>query len=368
MRTRDSILIALAAVAAATCGGPSEQIRISNATAEAFISVTVSGPSTMTPGATATFSAVGRTAAGTTADATSKVRWTTVDGNVLSITAAAQVASRAPGETQVVAALPSGVAGRLNVLVLPSGTFRLTGTVTDGGVALGSATVSVVSGIGSGSSATTVADGIYKLYGVAGDIQLQISAPGYTTSTQSLNVAASGVADFTIAPTNGTPNLTGTYAMTVTADSACAPPGSGPRTLPGDVRERHYIATMSQMGAKFQVTLGGADFVISNGRGNSFSGTVLAGRIQIRLNDGYYYGPYPDLFESLGNSRYISIDGAGTLTLTGADLSGTISGTYLLVNSPTNPATSNTEIGACYSQAGHPIALTRQTSTTRIRR
>jgi hypothetical protein len=361
-----AVLIFIATIGSTACGS-SEQHQISTAASDTVISVTVSGPASLAPGGTAAFSATGRTVSGSVVDVTSKVFWTTSDGTVLSISSLGQVTARKSGETQVVAAVTSTLSARMTVLVLPAGTYRLTGTVTDGGVPLPVATVSVVSGTGSGLSAITATDGTYRLYGVAGDIQLQVNAPGYVTSTQSLSIAANGVNDFSVTPTGGKPNLTGTYSMTVSANASCAPPGSALYTLPGDVRERHYIATISQMGAKFQVTLSGADFVLKLGRGNSFSGTVLGPSIQFRVNDGYYYGPYPDILESLGPNRYVLINGLGTLTLAGTDLTGAIDGTYVLVNSADALWVSGSVIGSCYSQAGHPVALIRQTSTTRIR-
>ncbi len=361
-----ALIVILGAATTAACG-PSEQTRITTQASQTVIIVTVSGPANVTPGSTSTYSAIGRTAAGTNVDITSKVFWTTGNSNVVLVNGAGQVTAKTPGETEIVAALTSTLSGKMTVLVLPAGTFRLTGTILDGGVPVPGATVSVTSGTGSGLSTTTLFDGTYRLYGVAGDVQLQITAPGYTTSTPPLIVAANGVADFTLSPVNGTPTLTNTYLMTLSADSACAAPGSGTFTLPGDVRERHYIATIAQTGPKFQIMLSGADFALSSGHGNSFSGTILGGQIQFRLNDGYYYGPYPDLLESLGNSRYVSVWGSGTLSLAGQDLTGAVTGGYGVFNSP-NLWTANTEIGMCFSKTGHPITLTRQTSTTRIRR
>jgi len=363
---RTTVFAVIFSAAAAAACGPSEQERITTQASQTVITVAVSGPANVTPGSTTAYSAVGRTAAGTNVDVTSKVFWTTGNSSVLIVNGAGQVTAKTSGETQVVAALTSTLSGRTTVLVLPAGTFRLTGTILDGGVPVPGATVSVISGTGSGLSATTTLDGSYRFYGVAGDVQLQITAPGYTTSTQPLSLTASGVADFTLTPVNGTPTLTNTYSMTIKADSACPAPGPA-FTLPGDVRERHYIATIAQTGPKFQIMLSGADFVMSNGHGNNFSGTIIGGQIQFRLNDGYYYGPYPDLVESIGSSRYVSVWGAGTLTLAGQDLTGVVDGGFGLFSSSSTWA-GGSEIGACYSRTGHPIVLTRQASTSRIRR
>jgi hypothetical protein len=358
-----AFVVILTASATLACG-PSEQDRVTTQASQSMISVAVAGPANVTPGSTIAYTAIGHTAAGANTDITSRVFWTTGSSGVLTVNGVGQATGKTPGETQIVAALTSTLSGRMTVLVLPAGTFRLTGTIVDGGVPVPGATVSVVSGTGSGSSAMTISDGTYRLYGVAGDVQLQISAPGYTASTQPLSVTANGVADFTLTPASGIPTLTNTYAMTISADSAC--PTSGAFTLPGDVRERHYTATISQTGPRFQITLGGAVFAMSSGRGNNFSGTILGGQIQFQMNDGYYYGPYPDILESLGGSRYLSIWGSGTLSLAGQDLTGVINGGYGVFNS-TN-IWGGGEIGACYSRTGHPITLTRQTSTSRIRR
>jgi carboxypeptidase family protein len=87
-----------------------------------------------------------------------------------------------------------------NVMVVPAGTFRLTGRVLVGGTPLAGATVSITSGTGTGATTTTDSDGQYRLYGVAGVVQVQIVDLKYISLQQSVTVSNNTVADFTLTP------------------------------------------------------------------------------------------------------------------------------------------------------------------------
>src|SRR6185436_12777007 len=107
-------------------------------------------------------------------------------------------------------------------------------------------------------------DGTYRLYGVAGPVEIQISKSGYDTIVRGLTVSGTDVASVTEIRQSVIPSLAGTYSLTLAAAGNCT-------ALPVEARSRTYSATVQQSGPVLTVTLGGADF---SSERNRFSGRV----------------------------------------------------------------------------------------------
>jgi len=359
MRTKpfSRFLIGLAAVLIACGKGVSTPTGV-------LQSLSVSGPTTVAPGATAAFTATGHLNNGTTEDYTTRVTWQSQDNTVISFQSPGQGTGGHAGETMIAAVFSASITAKQAVLVLPRGTFRLTGLVTASGVPVSGATVTVTAGVGQGLSTLTGADGQYRLYGVSGNVGVRVTKAGYWAEDEDLTVTQSSVADFALTPAGAPPNLSGTYSMVITASSAC--PLAGPWALPSDLRTRHYGATIVQNGLELQVTLSGSNFVVQNGHGNSFAARIDPTQITFQLGDGYYYSAYPDLLESVGGGRALLIDGNGTLVPTATGLAGHLDGNMDLGNLPLFG--DNWYVAGC-DYLNHDIALTRQqASPARIRR
>lgn len=88
-----------------------------------------------------------------------------------------------------------------STIVIPLGTYRLTGTVTESGLPVSKATVAVTSGIGTGLSVVTDLNGQYRIYGVAGAIDVTVSKDGYAPLVQPLVIATTSVVDVAIGKT-----------------------------------------------------------------------------------------------------------------------------------------------------------------------
>ena len=322
--------------------------------------LSIEGPSTIAPGATAAFVASGHMSDGSTQDYSSKVTGARRIKTVLSISSTGQATGRAGGETLVTAS-SSQISARANVIVIAPGTFRLTGRVVEFGAAVKDATVAVTSGIGTGLSTQTTLNGDYRLYGVAGEIQVTVTKDGYTPLVQTLMVAQETLADFEIAQTTSL-NLAGTYSMTIDASAGCQY-GAG---LPDDLKKRTYAATITQTGPLFRVELSGANFIDNNGLGHGFSGRAQAGLISFDIGDGYYT-PYPDIIESLGGNQAFVITGSGTMSQSGTDWAGLLSGELAM---GTLPVWSNSSWSKAWCSSSEiRVALTRQAaSASRIRR
>jgi hypothetical protein len=172
-------------------------------------SLTVSGPSSIAPGATGTFVAMAHFSDGTSADYSNNVGWSSTNLDVLNPGVGGQAVGRNVGEAQIKATdRLATTSASANVMVVPTGTFRLNGRVLSGTTPLAGATVSIASGTGMGATTTTDSDGQYRLYGVAGVVQVQVVELKYNSLQQSVTVTNNAVADFTLTPTPAAPSPT----------------------------------------------------------------------------------------------------------------------------------------------------------------
>ena len=172
-------------------------------------SLTISGPSSIAPGATGTFIATARFSDGTSADYTSNVGWSSTNLDVLTPGAGGHAIGHDVGEAVITATDRLGkTSASANVMVVPAGTFRLTGRVLSGGTPLAGATVSITSGTGTGATTTTDSDGQFRLYGVAGIVQVQVVDLKYNPLQQAVTVTDQTVADFMLTPASTPPSTT----------------------------------------------------------------------------------------------------------------------------------------------------------------
>src|SRR6476620_2496187 len=141
-------------------------------------SIRVEGPTAVPPGTKAQYTAIGQMSDGTTQDLTPTTAWRSSDTAVLSLTAGGEATGGKPGEA-VVAAENNARRSSVQVLVLAAGTHRLTGLVSDGGSPVAGATVDVLDGSRAVMSVRTDDQGIYRLYGLTGDVELRVRADGY---------------------------------------------------------------------------------------------------------------------------------------------------------------------------------------------
>jgi len=290
----------------------------------ALQSIQIQGPTTVAPGARAQFTVIGQISDGTTVDLTSASTWRSSDSAVLSIADNGEGAGVKAGEV-VLAAEKDAKRASLQVLVLAPGTFRVSGTVTDSGIPVAGATIDLLDGSRAAMTTQTDAQGIYRLYGLSGPIELRVRAPGYPEQIHVLTVTDDGHSDFALGPSAV---LSGSYDLTITADSAACPQ-SARNALPADLRTRTYQATIAQAGPQLSVKLNGTSLTAG-----SFSGTVNGGVATFDIHgitsSFYYYYLYfdrsLDLVEQLSPSGFLVISGKATATVAPGGLSGTLQG------------------------------------------
>jgi hypothetical protein len=251
------------------------------------------------------------------------VRWSNPFSNVLQVTTAGLATGRSAGEAPLFASF-GGRSASANVLVLPANTFRLSGFVRDFGFGVPDVTVSVISGTGSGLTTRTASDGSYRLFGVAGSLELQIKKEGYGNARATLDVAEHRAHDLSIVLVGTRGAYAGAYTLTIRAE--------GPCVVDSELRERRYDAGLVQEGGRVTLSLTGGQFIMNGGRGNGFSGYLDgSGNFRFPISDAvvvtdwyYYYDTYTgsfDIAERVGN-RSLLVDG----TAFASDADGRITG------------------------------------------
>jgi hypothetical protein len=230
---------------------------------------------------------------GSSADFTQKVQWSAVPASVLTISDKGQATGLTVGDATIRATVPGypSVTAMFPTVVLPPDTYRLVGKVLESGLPVATAAVVILSGVGAGVSATTDAAGEYRVYGVAGPIQVKVTKAGYDDLVKTFTAVQNDVLDFPDAhQTAGIPSLTGTYTLTVTADPACATYSSRAFAgLPADfLQPRSYAVSVTQDGPTVTVTLTGGAIVPQD---NHFTGRIGPDSIDFSIGWGYFgYG------------------------------------------------------------------------------
>jgi hypothetical protein len=269
----------------------------------------INGPASITPGQSAQLSVTAHLADGTqkTGLGAASVVWRSSNTAVLSVNPAGMLSPTASqGEATVTAQLRLGDGplrqGSREFVVLPAGTFRLVGRITEDQaspvIPIAGARVEVASGA---PFAITDASGSFRLYGVPPTADIRVSAPGYATQTYPVQLSANSTQNFTIALSGPRPDLSGNYTLFIDATSSCS---SG---LTATLQHRSYLATITQSDINLEVQLTEPRFnVDSSGHGNHFSGTTAGGVSTFKLdffvpaNYYYYYSLVPASYPSIG--------------------------------------------------------------------
>jgi hypothetical protein len=229
-----------------------------------FSSLTLTAPSEIAPGESIQLTAKVVRLDGSVEDVTSQAQWTVGSStSVLSLTPTG-LATAADRGIGVVTARFAGLAAEATILILPRGTFRLSGRITADTAGLNGVRVAVVEGIGRGLTADTDASGHYDLFGVAGPVRVQARSDSYLDDVQSIDVAAHRSLDFALRASRPRDDYSGLYTLTLIA-GGCA------GRYPEAGKKRVYTARVQQTGANLQVFLSGADFYP---RSDNFKGVV----------------------------------------------------------------------------------------------
>jgi hypothetical protein len=293
---------------------------------------------------------------GTVENVSSQAQWATTDSAVLQLSSTG-LATGINGGEAIVSARFSGRGASRRIFVLPTGTFRLTGTIKESGFGIANVTVAVISGVGAGLTTLSGFGGSYTLYGVSGPVQIHLKKEGYRNDIQQLAVTAHRTADFEIVADRPRKDYRGTYTLTISAASPCSF-ASG--SFPDAAKSRVYTANVAQDAGRLTVTLTDADFIVTNGFGNRFSGFVDAtDAMTFAIGDAYYYYYYSGHFDIVERFSNTALVISGTVSARGTPglISGTLNGSFLIASRATPPFVS---FGSrCYATA-HSFEMVRR--------
>jgi hypothetical protein len=295
------------------------------------VRVELVAPSDVAPGESVQLTLNAVKSDGSVENVSGQATWTSGTDQVLGLTSTGLATGRAAGESLVTGRFANRTANR-QLLVLPKGTFRLKGVIADDaagieGLGIENVGVTVIGGVGEGTTVFTKFDGSYALYGVAGQVRLHAKKDGYFNALQEVNVTQHASHNFAMTPERPRQKYDGTYELTISAA-----PCSFSRNIPEPARRRVYTADARQDGTRLTVTLKGADFIQTDGHGAGFSG-ILDGTESVKFTIGsayyyYYYSHgYFDIVERFDNGAFVVGNGIASLRGTPERLSGTFSGT-----------------------------------------
>jgi hypothetical protein len=240
--------------------------------------ISIVGPLSIAPGRSATYSATayGSDGVGRTVSAT----WSSSNPSLLQIDATGRATAQSASGEVVISADADGIRATREVLVIPAGTYRLTGLVAGPAGPVSGVRLEVVGG----PAVTSEVDGSYRLYGLSGLTDISLTRDGYAPALHRLDITAHTVHNFALdAPAPH--NLAGAYTLTVESQPEC----SGDTPLRPDLRRRTYFAVISQTDWRLEVRLTEPRFVNLGGHIlNVFSGYVTPqGATFVVMEDGY---------------------------------------------------------------------------------
>ena len=322
MHVRRALVVFACCVGVTACGDDSP-----GSPSQITTRVELSGPSTIAPGSVGQYTLTAFYGDGTSADVTTVASWC-CDQNAVQLQGAGRFVGRAPGDAVISARYHNNMNRSRQVIVLPEGTFRVTGRVYEPGTAspIPQARISVNDGAGGSLSTDADFSGNFRLYGVPANADFVVSHAGYETQSRHMEFSDHSVITLELPLAGPRLEFAGTY--TATFDwRACSS-----RVKPEEAR-RVYTAVVTQAGSVLDVRFTEPSFAINSlGRGNVMQGQIDAAGITLHAEQVfwyfYYYGPssYPFVVERLPDDGRLVLYGTGTLAPSGASFVGEIKG------------------------------------------
>jgi hypothetical protein len=290
--------------------------------------IAISGLATLSePGETSQLRAIVTFADGTAEDETPAVSWAASPADVVTITQGGLLTAVAYGLASVSVKYPSSwLLSTIPVRVLPSGTYVLTGAVTEAGFPVVQATVTTTSASGTRSTLSRD-DGSFTLLPLAGDVVLRTEKDGYETQVARMTVDRDQ--EVSVDLRRRGEGMTGVYKLTVTASPSC--------NLPSEIIKRDYVTRVSEQSGLVVVQIGvpspwygGTNTLTGTRQGTALrltvddfgeivnrtwelsfegiaEGTLESGRASARLNGRVGVYTFP------GGSKYATCDAADHL-------------------------------------------------------
>jgi hypothetical protein len=302
------------------------------------IRIELEAPAEIAPGESVQLALKAFKSDGSVEDISGQATWTSSARQVLGLASTGLASGLIAGESVVTASYAARGAVQ-RIFVLPKGTFRLGGVVTEDGLPIESVAVTVTSGVGEGLTASTGVDGSYTFYGVAGTARLLAKKEGYLNAVQQVDVTQHRTYDFAMTLERPRMSYSGIYSLTISTASPCQ---SSFGSFPDAARRRVYTAHATQEGRRVTVALTDADFIQTAGHGAGFAG-IFEGSESIKFSLGnasyyYYYSHgYFDVVERFGMGAFVVANGMASVRGTSERLSGTFAGLLAFTARVTTP-------------------------------
>jgi hypothetical protein len=310
-----SYLAAGMLIALGACDGRHSQPLQPSLAVSVVSRIEIDGPAEMAPAQSAKFRVTTVSSTGTQEDITEKSAWQTSNTNILTVTGPGVVTAHDRGETDIVVTYARAFA-TMRVLVLESGTYRVTGHVLEGGLPVGGVRVVVTRGIGSGLTTTANAAGVFALYGVAGDVDLTASREGYQDTTRSVTVTSHTTADVPIKAIEEPLRLAGEWTLDLRSSPSCT-------ELPAEAEHRVYPVSIVQTGASVKITLRATFYF---GSKVTIDGRVLNGKATIEFPSDAVDGAWVQ--ETLPSGGAMGISGTAQGQEVGDAIAGQLIGAF----------------------------------------
>lgn len=339
---------------------PSPPVGIPGLPSSNVARILVKVPESIAPQQSAQLHASALNPDGSTDDVTARTQWSTSDPEAVRIEPGGVVTGIKVGEVEIRAAYQGASGTRYGsaaLVVLVSGTYKLSGRITDAGVAIPNVNVTVSDRSGADLTAVSGPDGAFAVYGVAGRVQLRANREGYAAVLEELDVTQTTVRNLELTVDRVRPDLSGAYALVLSL-GPCDERAQG--VFDTAFATRRYSAVLTQTGPRLAVSLGGAEFITKEGKGNHFSGSVDSlGNVTLALGnpDDLYLSEYPDLVERVTPNAAFIAYGTVRAQATVTTLIGTVTGPFA-VSPATNP-TFWSRSAWCYSDR-HGFDMRRQ--------
>lgn len=292
-----------------------------------LVTLELTGPTTFAPGESVAFKLMARVTNGTDTDVTSTSQWNLSNSSVATSEGAGRYRGNTVGDTQLNVNYGRLGASR-ELIVVPTGTFRVTGRVTesDGPFPISGARIQARDSSGNGPSTESDGSGFFRLFGVAPDSEIVVSRSGYSESTRHVSIDKHSTVNFEMNLNGPRLRVDGTY--TVTLDLTACRDG-----FRQEYARRVYTAVVQQSGSSVEARFTEPAFAVNSiNRGNLMQGRVegtgLFLQADLPFYYYYYYGPssYPLLVERLPDDSRLVISGSATLLESGGSYTGKLDG------------------------------------------
>ena len=319
--------------------------------APGIVGLQIIGPASVAPGQSAQFIANTRLSDGTVKSTTSatNIRWRSSNTALQVSTSGMVTAGQTLGEAILTAeVLPaSTIRGTTEVVIVPDGTYRLVGSVRETEAPSPGIAGARVEVIGSSLSTTTNSGGNYRLYGVPPSAEIRVTATGYQTVTQNVQLTTHTTQNFLLPISSPRVSLNGSFDVLFDVVGSC----SGSPPLSADLQHRAYAANVTTTGSFVDVQLTEARFRLQGSEGNRFTGRADPTGITFTIygyDNYYYYYYYPSVAERLSNDTYLIVSGTAATTPQGRGVSGQLNGAFANYDMRF-PARNTRLVGICYS-------------------